>query len=85
MAFIDCDGTYMPHDLQFILEQRHNMDMVVGKRPFQKITLLRRMANHVMNRWFNYLFKARILDVVSGMRVIRLAKFKGRLRQKTLM
>ena len=78
LAFIDCDGTYMPRDLQYILEQRHNMDMVVGKRPFEKITLLRRMANHVMNRWFNYLFKARILDVVSGMRVIRLAKFKGR-------
>ena len=30
------------------------------------------------DRWFNYLFKTRILDVVSGMRVIRLAKFKGR-------
>lgn len=78
LAFIDCDGTYMPHDLQFILEQRHSMDMLVGKRPFEKITFFRRMANHVMNSWFNYLFKARILDVVSGMRVIRLSKFKGR-------
>ena len=65
----------MPHDLQFILEQRHNG---YGGRQasFSKNHLLRRMANHVMNRWFNYLFKARILDVVSGMRVIRLAKFK---------
>lgn len=78
LAFIDCDGTYMPHDLRVVLEQRHSMDMVAGKRPFEKITLLRRMANYVMNHWFNYLFKARIHDVVSGMRVIRLAKFKGR-------
>ncbi len=73
IAIKDADGTYPARHLPELLAALDSADMVVGARtgPGVHIPLVRRPAKWVLNRLANFVAKARIPDLNSGMRVFR--------------
>lgn len=68
---IDCDQTYEADDIRLLVEEAPDYDMVVGRRPFQSITVLRRLANGLMTWTTNVLYGASVRDMASGLRLMR--------------
>ena len=80
--FTDADNTYDLSQLNKHKElmEKNNLDMIVGKRIYEK-KYLKRIERKISNRLFNLLFKlligGKFSDVCSGYRLIRLEKFKN--------
>ena len=69
LLVMDGDYTYDPKDIKnFIPHLKENYE-VIGMRIFgrENIPILNRFGNWVINRTFNFLFGAKLLDVCSGM------------------
>ena len=73
IAILDADGTYPTACLPALLAELEYADMVVGARTGQHvhIPLLRRPAKWVLQHLANYVTRAHIPDLNSGMRVFR--------------
>ena len=73
VAITDADGTYPARYLPELLDALGNADMVVGGRTGQEvhIPLIRRPAKWALNRLANFVAKAKIPDLNSGLRVFR--------------
>jgi glycosyltransferase involved in cell wall biosynthesis len=73
IVITDADGTYPSQYIPEMLERLERSDMVVGARVGKNlnIPLLRRPAKWALNRLANYLTKARIPDLNSGLRAFR--------------
>lgn len=73
IAIIDADGTYPPGHLPEMLEALETADMVIGGRtgPNVRIPLIRKPAKWLLNRLANFVAKAKIPDLNSGLRVFR--------------
>jgi glycosyltransferase involved in cell wall biosynthesis len=73
IAILDADGTYPIASLPTLLAELAYADMVVGARTGQHvhIPLLRRPAKWVLKHLANYVSRAHIPDLNSGMRVFR--------------
>jgi glycosyltransferase involved in cell wall biosynthesis len=73
IAILDADGTYPIAFLPTLLTELAYADMVVGARTGQHvhIPLLRRPAKWVLQHLANYVTRAHIPDLNSGMRVFR--------------
>ncbi|HMD97606.1 MAG TPA: glycosyltransferase family 2 protein [Terriglobia bacterium] len=69
----DADGTYPCEYIPEMLDRLDGSDMVVGARVGKnvRIPLVRRPAKWALNRLANYLTKARIPDLNSGLRAFR--------------
>ena len=69
----DADGTYPCEYIPEMLDRLERSDMVVGARVGKSLgmPLLRRPAKWALNRLANYLTKARIPDLNSGLRAFR--------------
>ena len=69
----DADGTYPCEYIPGMLDRLERSDMVVGARVGRnlRIPLVRRPAKWALNRLANYLTKARIPDLNSGLRAFR--------------
>jgi glycosyltransferase involved in cell wall biosynthesis len=80
ICFLDCDLTYPVSSIP-LLESVFNegCDMVSGARPFKKIVFLNRCANVLFTSAINILFKGRLKDTQTGMRILRTSSFNGKL------
>ena len=81
MATIDCDLTYSVDDLKqlYDLALTEHYNMVVGGRPFENIAWHRRMANYLVSGYFNLIWKSGVRDIVSGLRIMDVDAFVGRI------
>ena len=69
----DADGTYPAAEIPKLLPEIKNCDMVVGARTGKvfKTSFLRRFAKFFLTRLANYLSGAKIIDINSGLRVMK--------------
>lgn len=82
MAYIDCDLTYPVNRIPDMLQVAEDYDMVIGARPMKQITFTHRVANVIYNNMINILFGGHYHDINSGLRVMRVSKFRGLLDAK---
>ena len=73
----DCDCTYPPREIPRLLKHFPKYDMVVGKRNFKQIAFLHRIVNYVHTWAVNLLYKVRLGDINSGMRAVKVSKFRN--------
>jgi len=78
LVFMDADGQHDPDNIRYLLDGiEQGYDMVVGAR---KYTLsqspLRRLANKLYNTLASFMTGFRILDLTSGFRAVRAARFR---------
>jgi len=73
IVITDADGTYPARYIPSLLAELRHADMVVGARVGQsvKIPLIRRPAKMVLNLLANYMTRAKIRDLNSGLRAFR--------------
>jgi glycosyltransferase involved in cell wall biosynthesis len=73
VAILDADGTYPASCLPSMLAELDHADMVVGARAANSsnMSIMRRPAKWVLTRLANYMARAHIPDINSGMRVFR--------------
>jgi glycosyltransferase involved in cell wall biosynthesis len=71
IGIIDADGTYPPQAFARLLELLRNADMAVGSRslPGAAIPLIRRPGKWILRKLSEYVTRARIDDLNSGLRV----------------
>lgn len=77
LVLIDSDCTYHPKFIPELLKFFPEYDMVVGKRDMANIQFSHRIVNVIHTGLINLLFKANLLDINSGLRTIRLDKFRN--------
>ena len=83
LVLIDCDKTYPVDQIPRLAEEFKQADMVVGNRNMKDITFLRRISNILMTAILNMLYGSKIGDMASGMRILRVDKFHGRITTKS--
>lgn len=73
IVITDADGTYPAEEIPKLLSALEHADMVVGARVGAKvkIPLIRRPAKMVLNLLANYMTRAKIPDLNSGLRAFR--------------
>ncbi|MBI3664625.1 MAG: glycosyltransferase family 2 protein, partial [Acidobacteria bacterium] len=73
IVMTDADGTYPAEHIPAMLAELERADLVVGARIGRntRIPLVRRPAKWALNHLANYLAKARIPDLNSGLRIFR--------------
>lgn len=81
LALIDCDHSYPTATIAELLKEmeRTGADMVVGTRPFSEIQFSHRLVNWFHTGSINLLYGTSYHDINSGLRAMRVEKFKGRL------
>lgn len=77
LVIIDCDTTYPVAEIPHLLQRLATCDMVVGRRNFRSISLSRRLVNYLHTWSVNLLYGARLGDINSGLRALRVAPFRG--------
>ena len=78
VGIMDCDSTYAPEEFLELRQKLPEYDLVVGARPMNSIGFLHRMANLIHIYAGRILFSHQIMDINSGMRLIRVSLFHGR-------
>ncbi len=75
---IDADGTYQAKDIPRLLKQTDGYDMIVGSRTGKevKVPLYRKPAKWFLTKLANYLSRANIPDLNSGMRMFKKVDIK---------
>lgn len=79
LAFMDADGQHQPEQLARLLKRFHSddYDMVVGaRRSHHQASRWRGLANRTFNRLASWMTGQPVLDLTSGFRVVRAARFK---------
>ncbi|MCB9204953.1 MAG: glycosyltransferase [Flavobacteriales bacterium] len=78
LILLDCDRTYAVDDISLLIDEFSDSDLVVGCRSFDDISFFRRLANRLMTNATNLIFNAQVQDVASGMRMLRVSQFIGK-------
>lgn len=78
MVLMDADGQHRPEDVALLLARyAEGYDMMVGSRSRAgQATLGRWVANSIYNRLSSWMVNHRIQDLTSGLRVVRLDRFR---------
>jgi len=78
LLFMDCDHTYDPKDIRRLLDSIDRYDMVIGTRKEGRsnIATVNRLGDWVITKTFNYLLGADLIDVCSGMYLLRTERAK---------
>jgi glycosyltransferase involved in cell wall biosynthesis len=79
IVFMDADGQHMPQHVVQLLERfaHGDLDMLVGARPLAcHAGRLRRWGNVAFNLLASWMTHQRILDLTSGLRVVRARPFR---------
>jgi glycosyltransferase involved in cell wall biosynthesis len=78
LVFMDADGQHRPEDIPLLLEKLdHGFDMVVGARgKGSQANVHRSIGNKIYNRLASWMVGHRIVDLTSGFRAVKAAKFK---------
>ena len=71
VLIMDADGQHIPGEIPKLLEQAEEYDMVIGARQGNASHMWRLPGKWLLGKFCNYLMKARIPDVNSGMRVFK--------------
>jgi len=79
LGILDCDTTYFPEDFRILEKYMPETDLIVGARPMSNISFSHRLANYIHTCFTSLLFGKYLKDVNSGMRIIRVKKFAGKL------
>jgi dolichol-phosphate mannosyltransferase len=79
LVLIDCDLTYPVERIPDLLAEMASADMAVGYRDFSKIHWSHRLVNYLHTGMINVLFGAKLRDINSGLRVLRVSAFHGRI------
>jgi glycosyltransferase involved in cell wall biosynthesis len=83
VGFIDCDGTYPSHAFTGMMKMAEgNYDMIIASRQFKDLNLRARVAFIFFNTLLNTLFGSRYKDIHSGMRILKVDRFDGKLLAK---
>jgi len=77
LGILDCDITYAPEDFERLLNFIPEFDLVVGARPMNDIVFWRRIGNYLHTYSTRLMYGAKIKDVNSGMRLMKVSKFYG--------
>lgn len=77
LVLIDCDNTYPVEKIPHMLSLMKEYDMVVGARDFDNVPFINRIGNIVHILAINILFFASLKDINSGLRAMKVNKFKG--------
>lgn len=77
LVIIDCDSSYPPEYIPELLNSLPEYDMVIGIRDIKSIQFLHRLVNILHTRFINLLFMAKLKDINSGLRVLKVDKFFG--------
>jgi glycosyltransferase involved in cell wall biosynthesis len=83
IVFIDCDLSY-PIDIipdLVTLLHHENLDMVVGNRDRNIMSLKSKFLNWLLAGFVNFLFNGRLKDPASGFRALRINSFYGQLKE----
>lgn len=84
LGFIDCDNTYPVESFKKMVDSLSNNDMVVGARDYSQIDFIRRIGNSIHSIFGSFLFAHKITDINSGMRIIKLSTFLGKLNARNM-
>ena len=78
LVFMDADGQHRPEDVPLLLEKLdQGFDMVVGARgKGSQASVHRSIGNKIYNRLASWMVGHRIVDLTSGFRAVKAAKFK---------
>lgn len=79
LAMMDADGQHTADDLQRLWEHfdRGDYDMIVGARdPRNHASAFRRVGNAIFNHMATWMTGQKILDLTSGIRVVRADRFR---------
>jgi len=79
LVFMDADGQHLPEHVERLLERFHaeGLDMLVGARDSAgQAGLLRDLGNRIFNLVASWMTGHRILDLTSGLRVVRADRFR---------
>ena len=81
LVLIDCDHSYPVRHIPELLAEmeRASADMVVGCRPFANVVFSHRLVNHFHTGAINLLYGSSYHDINSGLRALRVDRFKGKL------
>lgn len=82
VVLIDCDCSYPVQDIPAVLAKMEEVqaDMVVGCRPFANICLSHRLVNVFHTGAINLLYGSAYHDINSGLRALRIGRFRGILK-----
>lgn len=80
MAVADCDGSYPIENFSTISSYSHLPDMIMFYRELKSIEWHRRLVNKIFIKEFNYLFKSKIKDVTTGMRLLKISSFNNHVK-----
>ena len=79
LVFMDADGQHLPEHVEHLLERFHaeDLDMLVGARNSAgQAGLLRGLGNRIFNLLASWMTGHRVLDLTSGLRVVRADRFR---------
>jgi len=75
LVLIDCDCSYDPADIPRVLEAMEHHATVIGRRPMCEISWPHRLVNYLHTGTVNMLFGARLHDINSGLRALRVRAY----------
>lgn len=84
LMIMDCDLTYFPEDLSKFMGLQANNDLVVGVRPYEKISFSHRVANRIHNLFAQLIYAHPVNDINSGFRMLRVSLFNNRLTETNM-
>jgi len=84
LLIMDCDMTYRPSDIQQLISNANGADLVIGVRPMHRISPSHRLANRLHSNLARLLFNQPVRDINSGMRMMKVDKFRKRLTEKNM-
>lgn len=78
LVFMDADGQHRPEDIPLLLDRlAQGYDMVVGARgKDSQANVQRSIGNQIYNKLASWMVGHRIVDLTSGFRAVKAAKFK---------
>ncbi len=79
LVFMDADGQHLPEHVERLLSRFHseNLDMLIGARDSSgQAGMLRDLGNRAFNLVASWMTGHRILDLTSGLRVVRADRFR---------
>ncbi len=71
IGITDADGTYPNADFNTFMAYTNDFDMVVGARPWNRISALRKFPKYLLTLFSSFLAGYKILDLNSGMRIFK--------------
>jgi len=77
MVFIDCDCSYPTESIPRLLELLPEFDMTVGARDMRDVQFFHRLVNIFHTLTVNALFAVLLTDINSGLRALKVDKFRG--------